>query len=370
MAPMARDGRALSFDLMRIVDDVGTPPDRLHARIGGEREGQLRAIDHPMGQTTCPGSWPSPGRQALPIGHEGYVRAGGGVCLFYRTVGARGDTVVVLHGGPGLSMSYLAADLEPFAADHVLVFYDQRGAGRSTLVADSIALGADRFVDDLEAVRAHFGLDRLTLLGHSWGAELAARYAARYRERVGRLVLVNPGGFTDALETQAFRSVSARRGPDARRRLEQLEATYLANPGDADACRAYHALFFSAALADTAALGRSRGDFCAGSPDALSNKVESVDRFTIPSLGERDWRSELGAVTAPTLVVHGSMDPVPLESAREWTLALPNGRLLVLDGSGHFSYLETPDRFFAAVRTFLSGKWPAGADVQVRSDDI
>jgi pimeloyl-ACP methyl ester carboxylesterase len=45
------------------------------------------------------------------------------------------------------------------------------------------------------------------------------------------------------------------------------------------------------------------------------------------------------------------MDPVPLESAREWTLALPNGRLLVLDGSGHFSYLETPDRFFAAART-------------------
>src|SRR5215216_1370401 len=75
--------------------------------------------------------------QAEPTAREGYVDAGAGVRLFYRIVGTGRDTVVVLHGGPGFSMSYLAADLEPLAARHVLIFYDQRGTGGSTLVTDS-----------------------------------------------------------------------------------------------------------------------------------------------------------------------------------------------------------------------------------------
>lgn len=317
--------------------------------------------------TDCTRMGSSPGQQTASISQEGYIDAGGGVRLFYRTVGARGDTVVVLHGGPGISMSYLAADLEPLAEQHVLLFYDQRGAGRSTLVADAISLDAQRFVDDLEAVRKHFGLDRLTLLGHSWGAALAAMYAATYPERAGRLLLVNSGGVTHALDEQAFTILNGRRDSVTQRRLQELEATYLANPDDAAACRVYYDLFFSAAFADTTAQKRSRGDFCAGAPEALRNKVENVDRYTVPSLGEWDLRPALGAVTAPTLVIHGAMDPIPLESAREWTMALPNARLLVLERSGHFSYLEVPERFFDAAQSFLRGRWPAGAEIVSRT---
>ncbi len=313
--------------------------------------------------TYCTPVGPSPGRQTEFIAQEGYVDAGGGVRIFYRAVGARADTVIVLHGGPGLSMSYLKADLETLATEHVLLFYDQRGSGRSTLVADSASLDKQHFVDDLEAIRRHFGLDRPTLLGHSWGAELAALYASQYPQHVERLLLVNPGAISHALETQAFAILSSRRDSVTQLRLQELEATYVANPGNAAACRAYYDLFFSAAFADTAAQQRSRGDFCSGGPEALSNKVMSVDRFTLASMAERDWRSMLGEVTAQTLVIHGAMDPVPLESAREWTLALPNARLLVLENSGHFSYLEVPERFFAAAHTFLRGNWPAGAKI-------
>ena len=102
---------------------------------------------------------------------------------------------------------------------------------------------------------------------------------------------------------------------------------------------------------NAAALQSSRGDFCAGPPEALANKVRSVDRITLPSLGDWDWRPALGAVNAPALVIHGAHDHVPLESAREWASALPNGRLLVLEGSGHFPYLEMPERFFDGFST-------------------
>src|SRR4029453_16743458 len=96
---------------------------------------------------------------SLPRG-EGFVLTPDSVRLFPQIVGAGRDTIIVLHGGPGLTLDYLAADLEPLAARHTLLFYDQRGAGRSSLVSDSAGLSAERFVDDLEAIRAHFGLTK------------------------------------------------------------------------------------------------------------------------------------------------------------------------------------------------------------------
>src|SRR5437588_7199716 len=80
-----------------------------------------------------------------PDVHEGYVESHDGVRLFYRLVGTKPDTVIILHGGPGFTMEYLAKDLAPLAAHHTLIFYDQRGAGRSSLLSDSAALDGQRF---------------------------------------------------------------------------------------------------------------------------------------------------------------------------------------------------------------------------------
>lgn len=292
---------------------------------------------------------------------EGYVDAGNGVRLFYRSVGRGPDTLVVLHGGPGFSMSYFAADLEPLATRHVLLFYDQRGAGRSTLVTDSTALDAQRFADDLEAVRSTFKIEKLNLFGHSWGGAVVALYATRYPDRVGRLLLLGSLPATRAQFREAFATLNGRRDSTGLRRLEERRAVRLANPGDARACRAYYEEWFSVAFDDPNAMRRTRGDFCAGTPDALANKVKSVDRYTMASLGEWDWRPSLRAVTAPTLVILGTRDFMSTASGREWAAALPNGRLLQIEGGGHFIYLERPDPFFGAVDAFLAGRWPDGA---------
>ena len=254
---------------------------------------------------------------------EGYVDAGGGVRLFYRVLGAARDTIVVLHGGPGFSHAYLA--------------------------------------DDLEAVRQHFGLTRVTLLGHSWGAAVAALYAFRHPERVGALLLVGALPPTRAGLAQTFAAIGTRRDSAGTRRLRETRATWLAEPGDAAACRAYYTEWFQPFFPDPSMLPRTRGDFCAGTPEALRNKVASVDRFTFASLGDYDWRPALRNVTARTLVLQGTADVFPPSSVREWVAALPNARMLLLDGVSHFPYLEAPDRFGAAVDAFMSGGWPAGA---------
>jgi pimeloyl-ACP methyl ester carboxylesterase len=127
------------------------------------------------------------------------------------------------------------------------------------------------------------------------------------------------------------------------------------------ACHAYYVLWFRPFFADSTAMSRSKGDFCAGTLESRRNKITSVDRFTVASLGTWDWRPSLRRVTAPTLVIQGSADVLPVVGAREWAATLPNGRLLLFEGFGHFPYLEAPERFFTAVDAFLQGSWPPEA---------
>lgn len=292
---------------------------------------------------------------------EGHLEAGRGVRLGYRIAGHGSDTLVVIHGGPGFTFDYLATDFEPLAARHTLVFYDQRGTGRSTLVADSAALAAELFAEDLEAIRRHLRLERVNLLGHSWGSAIVALYAQKYPERLGRLVIVAGVPLTLAGLEKSFGTLRSARDTAEVERMEAAMAARRANPGDAAACRAYYAIWFRPFFADAGAAQRSRGDICAGSPESLRNKMESVDRHVFPSLGNYDWRPAMRNVGAPTLVIHGTEDPLLIEYAREWAATLPNSRLLILEGIGHFPYVEAPERFFPAVDRFLAGGWPSRA---------
>jgi len=289
------------------------------------------------------------------MSREGYVDAGNGVRLYYRVDGLASSAVVVLHGGPGLTHDYLADDLLPLTQTHRVIHYDQRGSGRSTLVSDADGLHAHRFADDLEAVRVHFGLERLTLLGHSWGAAVAALYAMRHPQRVDRLVLVGPMPLRKEALTASFARVRQSGDAEWQHTLRARGQALLANPGDAKLCRAFYEAWFTPFFGNASARAHSRGDFCAGTPESRRNKTVNVDRFTVASLGDFDWRSELRGISSPALIMHGSADVIPTDSSREWATALPNSRLVMLDGIGHFPYLESPERFFPTVRTFLAG---------------
>lgn len=307
------------------------------------------------------GAAPLPGIAARPPVSEGHLDAGRGVRLGYRIVGHAPDTLIVIHGGPGFTFDYLAADFEPLAARHALVFYDQRGSGRSTLVSDSAALAAELYADDLEAVRRHLRLERVNLLGHSWGAAVVALYAQKYPGRLGRLLIVAGVPLTMAGLEQSFGTMHAARDTAEIARMEAAMAARRADAADHTACRNYYALWFRPFYADAASAERSRGDICAGSPESMRNKMASIDRYVFPSLGRYDWRPAMRSVRAPTLIVHGAQDPLLLEFAREWAATLPDSRILVLEDIGHFPYVEAPDRFFPAVDRFLRGEWPAGA---------
>jgi len=290
---------------------------------------------------------------------EGFIDAGSGVKLYYRLLGTGSEPVVLIHGGPGFTSDYLADDLTTMARNHSLLAYDQRGIGRSTLVSESTSLAAQRYVEDLEAIRTYLGLPELTLLGHSWGVVPAALYAMQYPQRVRRMILVATIPAEQSEFEGTFERMAAARDRAALQRMEELSRIREANPDDRTACREYYQLYFTPFFASSDAASRMRGDVCAGSPESLRNKP-NVSKFTFASLGNWDWTTALSRAVAPTLLIHGELDPLPIESARRWAAAMPNARLLELKGIGHFPHVEAPEIFFAAVDRFLSGDWPEG----------
>lgn len=291
---------------------------------------------------------------------ESFIDAGNGVKLYYRVVGKGNEPVVLINGGPGFTSDYLADDLTTMSRNHSLLVYDQRGIGRSTLVRDATALDAQRYVEDLEAIRTHLGLEQLTLLGHSWGVVPATLYAMQHPQRVRRMILVATVPAERSGLDRAFQAMAAARDGATLRRMEGLSRIRQVNPDDLAACREYYKLWFTPFFGAGNPPSLMKGNVCAGSAESLKNK-QNVDKFTFASLGNWDWTTSLGSAVVPTLLIHGERDPLPIESARRWAAAMPNARLLELKGIGHFPYVEAPKVFFAAVDRFLSGDWPEGA---------
>ena len=124
--------------------------------------------------------------------------------LYCEVVG-RGPPIVLLHGGPGLDHTAFRPWLDPLAARHRLVFYDQLGNGRSHRPASLDGVTHATWVDEAEALRRHLGLERPVLFGHSYGGYLAQEYALRYGDRLAGLVLCSTAGRARSLDAALAR---------------------------------------------------------------------------------------------------------------------------------------------------------------------
>ncbi len=276
-----------------------------------------------------------------PTERTGRVR-GAGVDLFVRWVGDGGPAILVLHGGPGASHDYLRPQFDALARGRTLLYYDQRGGGRSD-VARETPLGWREHVADLAAIATANGAPA-TLLGFSWGGLLALLFALEHPDLVERLALAAPAGThqetrarfekTFAQRQAAPEIVEARaalsrsglreRDPDAfwRRAFELSVAGYFKEPSRAVQLTAFRV-------------------------------AARAQRAVWDSLAGMDLRDRLPGIRAETLVLHGRFDPIPLESSQELAGLIPRCRLVVFEDSGHALYAEETARFVEVLDAFL-----------------
>ena len=116
---------------------------------------------------------------------------GEGVRLSYRTIG-RGSPVVVIHDGPGFEKSLMYGGFDPLGSDLRIIYYDQRGCGRSQPLSPVVPSTVEVNVEDLEALRRYFRLPQMSLAAHGWGAAVAIEYARKYGKYVDSMILITP----------------------------------------------------------------------------------------------------------------------------------------------------------------------------------
>jgi proline iminopeptidase len=288
--------------------------------------------------------------------NEGYVLIEKGLRLHYRVVGSGPDTVVIP------AAAGLADDLGPLAQSRRLIFYDQRGRGQSDVDPNESSIWSDYEVHDLEAIRQHFDLEQMSIIGWSYMGAMSALYAADYPERVKRLVLMcaisprSEAPYNDP-ETRAKKE-NERIDPEGAKRLREMQQQGLDRSDPETYCREFHRIITPRQMGRPEALARMRSDPCAFPNEWPLNKAEHTRKHVPAEAMKWDWRQRITSVQALTLVIHGEEDLIPLESSREWANTLPQARLLVIPGSGHFPHLEAPEEYFPAVERFLSGGWP------------
>jgi proline iminopeptidase len=290
---------------------------------------------------------------------DGWIASTDSVRLHYHVAGHGPDTLIAIHGGPGVDLESIAADFAPLTAHHVVIFYDQRGTGQSTLPADTTRLSAAAQIEDLDAVRRHFGLTRVTLVAHSYGPLLAATYALAYPEHVRRMVFFGPvpprrGDFWKRFgATMAARldSGQAARLTDATRRVADPAADTRA------ACRDPWAVALRPRLADPdRTLPLLRSDLCAADPRAIRYGLGVTNPVVMASYGDWDLRAQLRALAVPTLVVHGEEDAIPMDLVTEWVTSLPHAQLVRIPHAAHFAYAEQPSLVWPEVERFLAAR--------------
>ena len=276
------------------------------------------------------------------------------VPLYWATWGTAGATrLLVLHGGPGAHHDYLLPQMLRVAegCDRELLFYDQRGGGRSK-TDDRTPITWRTHVTDLARVIAELmPPGPPTIIGYSWGGLLALLYsieasAGRVRPLPARLVLIDPAPATRQYRA-AFEEEFARRMRSAD--IEGLRRE-LASSGTRERDpEAYRQCAFELSVAGYFADPHQSHDL---TPFRVTGRVQ---QSVWDSLGDFDLLApgQLDTVKIPTLVVHGRQDPIPVASSEGIARAL-GARLVILDGSGHVPYVETPGQLFTTVDSFLA----------------
>jgi proline iminopeptidase len=286
----------------------------------------------------------------IPAPREsGYTRTTD-VPLYWARYGPAGAPILlVLHGGPGAHHDYLLPQFLELADQYELVFYDQRGGGRSK-TDDRSPITWQMHVADLDAVVGELGIEPLSLVGYSWGGLLALLFAIeaaahRARQAPARLVLIDPAPVNREYRRLFETEFAARQNDPVVQDLRAQLGSSGLREGDP---AAYRQRAFELSVAGYFADPSAVHDL---TPFRVTGRVQ---QSVWDSLGDYDLLASraLESLSAPALIIHGRQDPIPVASS-EAAAAAMGATLVIIDGSGHVPYVERPGPLFQAIRLFL-----------------
>ncbi len=290
---------------------------------------------------------------------SGWVAGPDGVRLYYEKIGNGPRTIIV----PG--RLFLARDLAPLGERHTLILYDMRNRGRSSRVEDGKLLTIQKDVEDLEAVRRHFRVQRFVPVGYSYLGFMVVLYAMDHPDQVERVVQLGPVPRKFGTEYPASLvhtdSVPVVDSATAAH-IDSLERSGWAREHPREFCEESRRAFEVRLVGDPSKAARLMDpcDMPNEWPVNLERHFEhhfgAVRRLDVP-------KESVARVRAPVLTIHGTWDRnAPYAAGREWVLTLPNARLMTIECAGHQVTADAPEVVLPAIDTFVSGRWPERAE--------
>jgi proline iminopeptidase len=276
--------------------------------------------------------------------------------LFVRAVGD-GPPIVVLHGGPEFDHEYLRPELDRLAMQFRVVYYDQRGRGRSFAGEGSGGVTIASEVEDLDRVRAWTRSESVALLGHSWGGLLAMEFAIAHPDRLSHLILVDtaPASHQDLLALRD--ELNSRRTPEELIRMRELRTDPAFLAGDIEAEAEFNRIHFRTTVGRPDQLDevvrRVRVNF---TPEGILASRAIDEALSAQTWGKADYDliPALRALRIPTLVLRGENDFIPAEGMRRIADAIPGSRFVEIAGAGHFTFVEQPERVCSLIAEFVA----------------
>jgi len=291
--------------------------------------------------------------QSFPIS-EGFITTEDGIRLYYQKIGEGAEIIIIPAG------MYLAETFKELVnKDRTLLFYDQRGRGRSEAINEKSKLGIEYEISDLNAVLQYFGYSQVSLIGWSYSGAVVALYTAEYPEKIKRVIQICPiPPRKNPYWNQFTTTLASRRVSGDVKVINDIYERFQNSGNLKKYIQGYYKIAHKVQKYNKAAEERFRKDFY-----ALENeRPDHVWKFILPtiitSFGDWDFREKISQLEMPVLTIHGDYDAIPLESAHEWSHFWKNGRFLNIHNTGHFPWLEQPETLYKAIDQFLNGEWP------------
>lgn len=291
---------------------------------------------------------------------EGRVRASDGTALFYQKAGSGPQTVII----PGGLFSF--DGLRGLAEGRTVIFYDMRNRGRSDRVEEASRITIQADVEDMEAVRKHFGVKKFTPVGYSYLGLMVVMYAMKYPENVERVVQIGavPRKFGTEYPADQVASDDPRDAAALAeiRKLRAEQNYHVTHPREY--CEKEWQVNRVRLVGTPEGLQRLGPGVCHMENEWPINFVRHLEAHFGGSVQKLDIPvTEVKKVTQPVLTIHGTRDRnAPYGGGVEWAKTLPNARLLTVKGAAHQVWADEPG-MVAWIDEFLEGKWPEKAKV-------
>jgi pimeloyl-ACP methyl ester carboxylesterase len=291
---------------------------------------------------------------------EGFVETADGTKLYYRKVGD-GKQNVILPAD-----LFLHPAFDQLAKGRTLYYYDMRNRGQSDSITADRANSIQQDVADLEALRAHFALDSVDLVGFSYLGLMVAMYTMEHPEHVRRVVQLGPVAirfgteYPEGLNALDYYAPMDSAGLAA---LRQMQADGLPYRDPAAYCEREQAVTRVALVGDPSHVTRLNQNICSMPNEWPTHLSTHFGRQFTSIQNLRLDKAEVARIAQPVLTIHGTWDRnAAYGGGREWAMTIPNARLVTVEHAAHCSWADDPDLVFGAIETFLNGAWPAEAE--------